>query len=68
MPKIESERISVTDSEVLEKAAVVIPVKTPIKYPKEGKAGGVDKRSIPPKARQTAKRRSVLEVDKYGPV
>ena len=68
MPKIESERISVTDSEVLEQAAVVIPVKTPVKCPKEEKTGGVDKRSIPPKAKQAAKRGSVLEEDKYGPV
>ena len=56
------------DGEVLEKAAVIIPVKTPVKCPKEGKTGGVDKRSIPPTAKQAAKRRSVLEVDKYGPV
>ena len=68
MPNIESERISVTDGEILEKVAVVNPVKTPVKYPKEGETGGVGKRSIPPKARQAAKRRSVLEVDKYGPV
>ena len=31
MPKIESERISVTDGEILEKVPVVIPVKTPVK-------------------------------------
>ena len=36
--------------------------------PKKGKTGGVDKRSIPPRARQAAKQRSVLEEDKYGPV
>ena len=34
----------------------------------KGKTRGVDKGSIPPKAKQAAKRRSVLEEDKYGPV
>ena len=47
---------------------MVIPVKTPTKRPEEGKTEGTDKKSIPPKSRQTAKRRSVLEVEKYGPV
>ena len=51
------------DGEVLEKVAVVIPAK----IPKKGKTGGVPKKSTPPQAKQTAKRRSVLEVDKYGP-
>ena len=55
MLKIESERISVTDGEILKKVVVVIPVKTPVKYPKKGKTGGVDKGSIPPKAKQVAK-------------
>ena len=67
MPKAESERISVVDGEVLEKAAIVIPAKAPTKIPKKGKTGGVAKKSIPPQAKQTAKQRSVLEVDKYGP-
>ena len=57
-----------TDGEVLKKAAVVIPVKTPVKCSKKGKTGGVDKKSIPPKAKQAAKRRSGLEEDKCGPV
>ena len=35
MPKTESDRISVTDGEVLEKAAIVIPVKTPAQIPKD---------------------------------
>ena len=68
IPKIESERISVTDGEILEKVAVVIPVKTPVKCSRKGKTGDVDKRSIPPNAKQVAKRRSVLEEDKYSPV
>ena len=55
------------DGEVLEKVAIVIPAKVPAKIPKKGKTGRVPKKSIPPQAKQTAKRRSVLEVDKYGP-
>ena len=55
------------DGEVLEKVAIVIPAKVPAKIPKKGKTGGVAKKSIPPQAKQTAKRRSVLEVEKYGP-
>ena len=67
MPKVESKRISVTDGEVLEKVAVVAPTKVPAKIPTKGKTAGVSKNSIPPQALQAAKRRSVLEVDKYGP-
>ena len=39
MPKTESDRISVADGEVPEKAAIVIPVKAPTKIPKKGKTG-----------------------------
>ena len=46
MPKTGSNRISVADGEVLEKAAIVIPVKTPPKVPKKDKTGGTDKKSI----------------------
>ena len=67
MPKVESERISVADGEVLENAAIVVPFKAHAKNPKKGKTGGVARKSSPPRAKQTAKRRSVLEVDKYGP-
>ena len=67
MPKAESERISVADGEVLEKAAIVVPAKAPAKVPKKGKTGGAAKKLILPRAKQTEKRRSVLEVDKYGP-
>ena len=68
MPKIESERISVTDGEILEKVAVVIPVKTPVKCPEKGKTGGVEKGSIPPSVKPVAKQRSVLGEDKYSHV
>ena len=67
IPKVKSERISVADGEVLEKAAIVVPAKAPAKNPKKGKTGGAARKSIPPRAKQTAKRRSVLEVEKYGP-
>ena len=66
MPKAESERISVADGEVLEKAAIVIRAKAPTNIPKKGKTGGAARKWIPPRAKQTAKQRSVLEVDKYG--
>ena len=78
MPKFESEQILVADGEVLEKAAIVVPSRAPAKYPKKGRLKGakdpkkgrlksVYKKSIAPQAKQTAKRRSVLEVDKYTP-
>ena len=78
MPKFESERILVVDGEVLEKAAIVVPSRAPAKYPKKGRLKGakypkkgrlksVSKKSIAPQAKQTAKRKSVLEVDKYAP-
>ena len=34
IPKVESERISVADGEVLEKAAIIIPARTPNKTPR----------------------------------
>ena len=37
MPKVESERISVTDGEVLEKAAIVVPTWALAKIPKKGR-------------------------------
>ena len=36
MPKVESERISAADGEILEKAAIVAPAKLPAKNPKKG--------------------------------
>ena len=78
MPKFESDRILVADGEVLEKSAIVVPARAPAKYPKKGrlkcakypKKGrlkSVSKKLIAPQAKQTAKRRSVLKVDKYTP-
>ena len=55
------------DGGVLKKAAIIISTKVPAKTPKKGKTGGANKKSIPPRAKQTAKLRSVLRVDKYGP-
>ena len=49
------------------KKVPVIPVKTTVKCPKKGKTGCVEKGSIPPNVKHVAKRRSVLEEDKYGP-
>ena len=67
MPKVESERISVSNGEVLKKAAIAVPARAPAQDPKKGKLKGVAKKLIAPRAKQTAKRRSVLEVNKYGP-
>ena len=49
-------------------ASTMLLVKTPVKCPKKGKTGGVKQGSIPPSAKQVAKRRNVLGEDKYGPV
>ena len=46
MPKVESERISVVDGEVLEKVAVVVPAKVPAKIPKNGETGEVPQKSM----------------------
>ena len=78
MPKFESERILVADGEVLEKSAIVVPARAPAKYPKKcrlkgakypkkGRLKSVSKNLIAPQAKQTEKRRSVLEVDKCAP-
>ena len=67
LPKIESERISVTDGEILEKVKIVTPVRMTTKRPKKAKTGCVKKRSVPPNVKHVVKRRSVLEGDKYGP-
>ena len=67
MPKIESERIYLADDEVLEKVAIVTPVKSPAKKSKKGILRGKGTRSILPGLKPTAKRRSVLREDKYAP-
>ena len=60
-------RISVADGEILERVEIVRPVKVTNKRPKKGATECVEKGSVPPKTKQMAKRRSVLEGDKYGP-
>ena len=68
IPKAESERISVADGEVLEKAVIVVPARAPTKNPKKDMLKGVVKKLIAPRAKQTAKQRSVLKVDTYAPL
>ena len=67
MPKVESERISAADGEILEKVAIVAPVKSPAKKLKKGILRGAGVKSISPGVKPTAKRRSVLSEDKYAP-
>ena len=70
LPIIETERASLSDGDILEKIAVVVPVK------KVAKPGPVDKKrsiqgskckSISPRAKPSEKRRSVLGELKYVP-
>ena len=70
LTKIETKRVSLPDGNILEKIAVVVPVK------KVTKTGSVDKKrtlrgskrkSISPRFKPLEKRRSVLEDPKYGP-
>ena len=67
MPKTESEKISLVDGEVLEKIAIVTPVKPPAKKSKKGILRGKSARLILPGVKPKAKRRSVLSEDKYTP-
>ena len=67
MPKVESEQISAADGEILEKVAIVAPVKLPAKKPKKGILRGAGVKSISPGVKPTVKRRSVLSEDKYAP-
>ena len=66
------------DGEVLEKADIVVPAWALAKNPKKGRLKGDKnprkgrlkdgaKNLITPQAKQTVKRRSVLEVEKYAP-
>ena len=67
MPKIESERIYLADAEVLEKFAIMAPVKLPAKKSNKGILRGAGVKSILPGVKPTEKRRSVLNEDKYAP-
>ena len=62
LPKIESELLSATDGEVLDKATIVVPAKRPTKKTK--KRTNV---SFPPRVMPAEKRRSVLVEGKYSP-
>ena len=68
MPKIESERISAADGEILEHVAIVAPTRLPAKKLKTGILWGDRSKSISLQVKPTAKQRSVLEEDKYAPV
>ena len=68
MPKVESERISAADGEILEKAAIMAPTRLPAKKSKKGILRGGGSKLILPRVKPTVKRRSVLEEeDKYAP-
>ena len=67
MPKVESEPTSAADCEMLEKAAIVAPTRSPAKKTKKGILQGACVESILPQVKPTAKQRSVLSEDKYAP-
>ena len=67
MPKMESDKISLADGEVLEKVAIVTPVKPPAMKSKKKILRGKGVRSISPGVKTAAKQRSVLREDKYAP-
>ena len=67
MRKVESERILAADGEILEKSAIVAPARSPATNPNKGILQGVENKSISPRVKPTAKRRSVLSEDKYAP-
>ena len=70
LPKIETERLSLLDGDILEKVAAVVPVKKLAKTGpvyKKGTVRGSKRKSISPKAKPSEKRRSFLGEPKYGP-
>ena len=67
MSKVESERISAADGEVLENVAIVALAKSSAKKSKKGILRGAGVKSILPGVKPTAKQRSVLSEDKYAP-
>ena len=68
IPKVESEQIFAADGEILEKAAIVAPIRSFAKNPTKVILRGGGSKSISPRVKPTANRRSVLEEDKYAPV
>ena len=67
MPKIESERISAADGEILEKVAIFVSARSHAKKPKMGILRGDRSNSILPQVKPPAKRRGVFKEDKYAP-
>jgi hypothetical protein len=70
MPKIENERLTIPETELLKEIAVLAPEKRKTnakRIPKRGITRSGDGKSISPRTGATAKRRSVLGEDKYGP-
>ena len=64
LPKIENERLTIPETELLKEIAVLAPTK---RRPKTKNTRGNDGKSISPRTSATAKRRSVLGEEKYGP-
>ena len=70
LPRIENERLTIPETELLKEIAVLAPAKRRPKTKKVSKrviTRGSDSKSISPRTGATAKRRSVLGEEKYGP-
>ena len=70
LPKIETERVSLPDGDILEKIAVVVPVKKVAKpgpVYRKGTVRSSNCKYVSPRAKPSEKQRSVLGEPKYGP-
>ena len=70
LPKIKNERLTIPESELLKEIAVLAPTKRRPKTKKVSKRvipRGSDTKLISPRTKVTAKRRSELGEEKYGP-
>ena len=70
LPKVETERLTIPEKELLEEITVLAPAKqktTTEKIPKRGVPQGGDTKLISPRSVATAKQRSVLGESKYEP-
>ena len=70
LPIIRTERVSLLDGDILERIAVVVPVKKvaiPGSDDRKISIKGSNHKSISPRAKPLEKRRSVLGEPKYGP-
>ena len=70
LPLVETERVSFTDGDILDKIAVVVPVKKvakPRSNDRKRSIQGSKHKFISPRAKPLEKRRSVLGDPKYGP-